>query len=580
MNRVLTFVFLCGMVFLAGCSGNRTTVPGTTPSAIAERQMVAAANPLAARAGLEILRAGGSAIDATITIQMVLTLVEPQSSGIGGGAFVLHYAPPRSGTEPSIQAYDGRETTPMAATEKLFLDESGKPLPWKVRRVGGRSVGVPGTIRVLALAHKTHGKLPWARLFEPAIRLARDGFAVSPRLNRMIKRDKDLKNFPNARKFFYDARGEALPAGHILKNPDLADTLVRIAKEGPAAFYKGEIAADIARAVRETRHLPGRMTAEDVSRYEAKERQILCGPYRQWRICGMPPPTSGGVAILQILKMLERFDLSRIEPASAQAVHLIAEASRLAFADRNLYLGDPDFVSIPVAGLLDPAYLAERSRQISTVRSMGKASAGRPNIIGQMTPRAADDGDNRPISTSHVSVVDADGRAVSMTTTIGTAFGSRIMVRGFMLNDELSDFAASPRREDGAAKANRPEPGKRPRSSMSPTIVTDQNGKLIMTVGSPGGSSIIGYVLKTLIASLDWNLSMQAAIDLPNFLNKNRRTELEKDTRLESIARDLQALGHKPHIRVKTSGLHGIRVTPKGLEGGADPRREGVAIGD
>jgi len=542
--------------------------------------MVAAANPLAVEAGLDVLRQGGSAVDAVIATQMILTLVEPQSSGIGGGAFLLHYTPGKNAGHKKavIDAYDGRETAPESADENLFTDAQGKTIPWRQRMAGGKGVGVPGLLRMLEMSHKRHGKLPWARLFDRAIDMADRGFAVSPRLHLMITRDRHLKNFPIARRFFFTQDGEALPVGTLLKNPELAETLRQVATQGANAFYTGPIARDIATAVSKTHHLPAKMTAADIALYQAKKRRILCHPYRQWRVCGMPPPTSGGIAIAQILTMLEPYDLSRIPPSSAQAVHLVAEASKLAFADRNQYVGDPDFVKVPVAGLLDRHYLKSRAAMISADKAMGKAAPGIPPQLVQRDS-VPDDGDNRPISTSHISVVDAEGNAVSMTTTVGTAFGSRIMVRGFMLNDELTDFASAPR-INGRPKVNRVEPRKRPRSSMSPTIVTDKNGKLVMAVGSPGGSSIIGYVAKALIAGLDWKMTMQDAIALPNFLNKNRKTELEEGTTLEALAPALERLGHQIHIRPKTSGLHGIRVRPGGYEGGADPRREGVARGD
>jgi len=560
------------LLFLVGC--DHVGAP------TAKRHMVAAANPLAVAAGLDVLRQGGSAVDAVIATQMVLTLVEPQSSGIGGGAFLLHYKPGKSASPKNsvIDAYDGRETAPDSANENLFTDAQGNTIPWRQRMAGGKGVGIPGLLRMLEMSHKRHGKLPWARLFDRAIDMADRGFSVSPRLHTMIKRDRHLKNFPIARRFFFTQDGKALPVDTLLKNPALAETLRQVATQGAKAFYTGPIARDIAEAVSNTHHLPAKMTTADIARYQAKKRRILCHPYRQWRVCGMPPPTSGGIAIAQILTMLEPFDLSRIPPSSTQAVHLVAEASKLAFADRNQYVGDPDFVKVPVAGLLDRHYLKSRAGMISADKAMGKAT---PGIPPQLVQRyyVPDDGDNRPISTSHISVVDAEGNAVSMTTTVGTAFGSRIMVRGFMLNDELTDFASVPR-VNGRPKVNRVEPRKRPRSSMSPTIVTDEDGKLVMAVGSPGGSSIIGYVLKALIAGLDWRMTMQDAIALPNFLNKNRKTELEKGTALEVIAPALEKLGHQIRIRRKTSGLHGIRVRRGGYEGGADPRREGVARGD
>ena len=550
---------------------------GDPPS---KRYMVAAANPHAVAAGLKILQEGGSATDATIAAQMVLTLVEPQSSGIGGGAFLLHYQSSKTlpKGDPIIEAYDGRETAPKSVTPSLFLDKKGKKIPWKLRKAGGKGVGVPGVLRMLELAHKRHGKLPWNRLFGPAISLAKNGFRVTPRLHALIKRDRHLANFPNTRKFFYSKKGLALPIGHRLKNPILANTLRKIAEKGPIAFYTGPVAKDIMIAVNSTQHLPGKITLADISSYEAKVRKALCTQYREWKVFGMPPPTSGGIAISQILTMLERFDFSQIPAGSAKAVHLIAEASKLAFADRNHYVADSDFVNVPASKLLDRNYLVRRSKLISPYKVIGKAKPG--IIVDYSEPKLTSDyGENRPISTSHISVVDHDGNAVSMTTSIGTAFGSRLMVRGFMLNDELTDFSPFPNL-NGKLVANRVEPGKRPRSSMAPTIITAKDGKLVMTIGSPGGSSIIGYVTKTIIAALDWNMTMQNAIALPNFVNKNRKTELEKGSNLEKIAPKLRRMGHKIKIRNKTSGLHGIRVRPNGYEGGADPRREGLAIGE
>jgi gamma-glutamyltranspeptidase/glutathione hydrolase len=578
LYRFFLLPSVLGSFVLAGCSHD-------APSSLAQKHMIAAANPHAARAGREILRSGGSAVDAVIAAQMVLTLVEPQSSGIGGGAFMLHYAPPNTGKgrAPVLRAYDGRETAPTSATENLLLDESGEPVPFRIRQAGGRGVGVPGLLRMLEMAHQAHGRLAWKNLFAPAIKLAESGFKLSPRLHRMITRDLHLRKFPVARRFFFTDTGEPRAVGTTLHNPQLATTFRTIADHGADAFYSGAIAREIARVVSTAKYLPAQMTVEDLASYRAKERGIICRPYRVWRVCVMPPPTSGGTTTLQILAMLERFDLSRIRPGSAQAVHLVAEASRLAFADRDQYLADPDFIDIPVTGLLDRDYLDARGRNISAVRSMGKAFPGAPprppGKAAHGRDWAPDDGEQRPISTSHISVVDGSGNAVSMTTTVGMPFGSRLMVGGFMLNDQLTDFSPRPER-NGQKIANRPGPGKRPRSSMSPTIVTDATGNLVLTIGSPGGSSIIGYVTKTLIGVLDWKLTMQEALSLPNFTNRNRKTELEQGTSLEQIAPELRALGHQINIRPRTSGLHGIRVRPGGLEGGADPRREGLALGD
>ena len=555
----------------AGCTGAGRELPS--------RHMIAAANPHAARAGLDILRAGGSAVDATIAAQMVLTLVEPQSSGIGGGAFMLHYRPGRAGggIAPTLDAYDGRETAPMGATPTLFMDPDGKPYTFRNRIFGGAPVGVPGVLRMLEMAHRKHGKLPWRDLFQRAIRLAEDGFEISPRLHLLIRRARTLGDFPAARAYFFTAAGKAKPVGARLRNPALADTLRRIAEGGADAFYTGAIAADIAAAVRRAPRRPATMTVADLEAYRAKARGIICRPYRVWRVCVMGPPTSGGIATLQILAMLERFDLARIAPGSVQAVHLISEASRLAYADRDLYVADSDFVTVPVLGLLDRAYLGNRARLISAARSMGRAAAG--ILPGRVGVSQAPDVAPKPVSTSHISVVDRWGNAVSMTTSVGTAFGSGLMVRGFMLNSQIADFSARPE-IDGRPVANRVAPGKRPRSSMSPTLVLDGEGRLVMAVGSPGGSRIIGYVARTLIAALDWDLPMQQAVALPNHVNRNRTTDLEKGTALEALRAELAALGHEVRIRRLTSGLHGIRVRANGFDGGADPRREGVAIGD
>jgi gamma-glutamyltranspeptidase/glutathione hydrolase len=565
----LAAVLFC-LIAAAGCA--------TAPE-LPQRHAIAAANPHAAEAGLEMLRAGGSAVDAAIAAQMVLTLVEPQSSGIGGGAFLMHFTPGDKARKipPDLRAYEGRETAPAAVRPDLFLDRDGKPLPRAAWRGGGRTVGVPGVIRMLEVAHLQHGRLPWARLFQPAIRLAEQGFAVSPRLHRLIKAFPMLKETRTTRGYFYTPDGAPLPVGHILRNPALADTLRRIAAGGAKAFYEGEIARDIVATVRGATRLPGRMTALDLAGYEARQRRVLCGPYRRWFVCGFGPPTSGGIATLQILAMLERFELSRMEPAGAQAVHLIAEASRLAFADRNKYVADSDFAPVPSDALLDRDYLAERGRLISATRSMGKAQPGSPPR--QTAWDYAPDTEPKPVGTSHVSVIDGDGNAVAMTTSVALAFGAKLMTRGFILNSQLTDFSAVPEL-DGRPVINRAWPGKRPRSSQSPTLVVDAEGRLVMTVGSPGGTSIIGYVVKALIAALDWNLPMRDAVALPNFVNRNGATRLERGTAVAAEAEALRALGHKVELRSLTSGLHGLRVTPDGIEGGADPRREGVVLGD
>ena len=543
--------------------------------------MIAAANPLAAQAGLRILRAGGSAVDAAIAAQMVLNLVEPQSSGVGGGGFMLHY----TAKTGAIDAYDGRETAPASADAGMFLDQNGKPKKFYDAAVGGLAVGVPGLVAMLEMAHREHGRLPWAQLFQPAIELAEKGFAISPRLYGLIARDKYLKTFTPAVEYFYGRSGQARPVGSILVNRPLARTLRTIARQGAKGFYRGPIAGDVVGTVRMASVNPGGMTEADLTAYVARKRAPVCLPYRQYLVCGMGPPSSGGIATLQILGILRAFDLGALKPemkpdapsaTPAKAVHLIAEASRLAFADRDTYIADEDFVP-PPPGMLDPAYLALRARRISTVAAMGKAVPGMPGMGSYLRPPAGDAG--KGLSTSHLSVIDGDGNAVSMTTSIENAFGSRMMVRGFLLNNQLTDFSFRPER-DGAPVANRAEAGKRPRSSMAPTLVFDGDGQLVMAVGSPGGSRIIGYVAKTLIAVLDWGMTMRQAVSLPHFVNRNGPTDLEKGTAAESLKPALEAMGHEVRIRTMTSGLHGILVRGGGLEGGADPRREGVAIGD
>ena len=539
---------------------------------VGARHMVAAANPHAAEAGRSILRAGGSAVDAAIAMQMVLNVVEPQSSGIGGGAFLLHHDAEAGETT----AYDGRETAPAAASQDLFLDAEGEPQPFFEAVVGGKSVGVPGLLRMLEAAHRDHGRLAWKDLFSPAIRLAKDGFEVSPRLNMMISNDRFLATFAEARALFYQPDGAAIPAGAILKNPAFADTLRLIAAEGADGLYHGPLAGAIVVAVRGARRNPGRMTLDDLAGYQAPAREPVCRRYRAWRVCGMPPPTSGGVTLLQTLGILSNFAVSSYRPGSVEAVHLISEASRLAFADRARYLADPDFVDVPVDALLDAEYLRRRASQIRTWASMGRAEAGEPSErSGALMP---DESLESP-STTHLSVVDGAGNAVAMTSSIESAFGSRLMVRGFLLNNQLTDFSFRAER-GGVAVANRVEPGKRPRSSMSPTLVFDRDGDLVMAVGSPGGSRIIGYVAKTVLAVLDWRLDIQRAIELPHHVNRNDATDLEAGTRLARAARQLEALGHEVKVRDLNSGLHGIVVTAGRLSGGADPRREGIALGD
>jgi gamma-glutamyltranspeptidase / glutathione hydrolase len=568
MNRLILILLAFGFLTSAPDPADAADING-----VARSFMVSAANPLAAKAGYDVLKSGGSAIDAMIATQLVLNLVEPQSSGIGGGAFLLHW----SAASRALESFDGRETAPAAATPSLFLKSDGTRMGFWDAVVGGRSVGVPGVLRMLELAHKRHGKLPWPRLFEPAIRLAETGFDVSPRMHMLVSQDKYLQRYPTARNYFYDANGVAWPVGHRLVNMEFAKTLRAIASGGADAFYTGAIAADIATAIGSAEGNPGLMTLADLASYRAKIRPAVCGGYRGYSVCGMGPPSSGGLTVAMMLGLLEKFDLEALGANSAAAIHLFAEAGRLAYADRNQYMADADFVDVPSSALLDRSYLKNRSGLIERGRSMGKATPGNPGRSQSLNGSSA--GSFEGYSTTHVSIIDADGNAASMTSSIEGAFGSRLMVRGFLLNNQLTDFSFLPEK-DGKPVANRVDSGKRPRSSMSPTIVLDGDGDLKMVIGSPGGSRIINYVAKTIIAAIDWNLDMQAAIAFPNFINRNGRTELEKATFLEASTATLKALGHEVATRVLTSGLHGIMITKRGLEGGADPRREGVVLGD
>jgi gamma-glutamyltranspeptidase/glutathione hydrolase len=538
----------------------------------AQKYMVAAANPLAAEAGREILRAGGGAVDAAVAVQLVLNLVEPQSSGIGGGAFLVHWDAGSRG----LATLDGREVAPAAARPDRFLGSDGKPLTFMAAVVGGRSVGVPGTVRLLEAAHRKWGKLPWERLFEPALRLADDGFAISPRLGGLLAKETALKGDRAAFAHFYQADGSPRPVGTVLKSPAFARTLRTLAAGGAEAFYKGPIAGDIVRTVAGHPANPGDMTAADLAAYTVVERAPVCGKYRVYTICGMGPPSSGAVAVQQILSVLETRDLARMGPG-AETAHWFTEAGRLAFADRALYLGDPAFVSVPVKGLIDPGYLMGRAALVRPDRSMGRAQPGDPPFQKSQRLAPADGIEN---GTSHISVVDAEGNAVAMTTTIEDGFGARLMTEGgFLLNNELTDFNFQPT-DDGKPAANRVEARKRPRSSMAPTIVFDAFGRLYAVVGSPGGSQIIPYVAKTLVAILDWKLDPQAAVDLANFGSRNGPTELEAGTEAEAWRAALEAKGHEVRLMDMTSGIQAVVLTPQGFLGGADSRREGVAIGD
>jgi gamma-glutamyltranspeptidase/glutathione hydrolase len=486
-----------------------------------------------------------------------------------------------------VQAFDGRETAPAAADEHLFQHPDGTPMSRVEGIVGGRSTGAPGVLRMLALAHKQHGKLAWKALFQPAIDLATNGFAVSERLHRLLGWDPYIRKDFDARAYFYDANGQPWPVGHILKNPKLAATLREIADGGAEAFYSGHIARDIAAKVHAHPTNPGLLTAQDIAGYQPRVRTPVCSDYRAWTVCGMPPPSSGGIAVAQMLGMFETFDMKALAPANgvpgAQAVHVFTEVGRLAYADRDRYAADSDFVPLPGRGipsLIDKDYLAQRAKLVGA-RSMGVAPAGHPP---GMDVAWGTDNSIEAHSTSHMAVVDQYGAGLSMTTTVEDAFGSRQMVDGFILNNQLTDFSFDSRDANGPI-ANRVEAGKRPRSAMSPTIVFDKKtGKLVLAVGSPGGPAIINYVAKVLVGTLDWGLDVQQAISLPNFGSRNGPTELEEGRFPASEIDTLRAMGHKIRVIEENSGLHGIeRISVHGVPlwyGGADPRREGIAKGD
>lgn len=536
--------------------------------AVPAQGMVSAADQRAAAAGVEVLRAGGSATDAAIATMLALNVVEPQSSGIGGGSFfVLHDA--RSG---AVATVDGREAAPAAADPRWFYDPAGQPMSHAQAVPGGRSVGVPGALRAMAAAHRRSGKLPWARLFRPAIRLARDGFTISPRLGNALNRYAGHVD-AGARAVFFDAQGKPLPVGATVRNPAQAALLERVARLGADSFYVGPVAQRIVATVNGAAHNPSKMTAGDLASYDAKDRAPVCGRYRRYKVCGMGPPSSGGIAVLAILKQLERFDMAALGKDSPIAWHLLAESERLAYADRDMYVGDPDHVAVPVAGLVDPAYLATRSALISADRAMAEVRPG--------TPPGAPARRRVPVSevagTTSLSVADAAGNVAQVTTTIEGSFGSGLSVDGTMLNNELTDFDTAPEKA-GEWVANRVEGGKRPRSSMSPTIVYDETGTVRVAIGAAGGSTIIAQVAKALVGVLDWHLPAQDAIALGLVYAPGQVTIVEQGTALEKMVPALQALGQR--VRVAPLGLkaNAIERVDGRLRGAADPRSEGVAM--
>ena len=612
IDRTVRLPIWLAALLIAGCATPDASAPGTSvaarqspeaasgytskPGWSTSRFAVAAANPIATRAGYDILQAGGSALDAAIAVQLVLGLVEPQSSGIGGGAFLLY------DNGQQLQAWDGRETAPAAATDSLFLKADGQPMAFHEAVVGGRSVGVPGLLPMLEQAHRQHGVLPWSRLFDPAIRLAELGFAISPRLHTLLSSERYLaSNDAVAARYFYDAGGQPLPVGHLLRNPEYAAVLRALASQGASALQQGPWARAVVDKVQQHPGNPGQLSLQDLAQYQPLQRDPLCFNYQAQQhgyvICGMPPPSSGTLAIGQILGILDHTRAAQLPlqqgVPSASWLHLYTEASRLAFADRAQYVADPDFVSAPGnswLSMFDPAYLRQRASLIASEgASMQAAQPGRPGSIrlahANMPPQLE-------YGTSHISIIDAQGRALSMTSSIEDQFGSRLMVNrgqglagGFLLNNQLTDFSFTPVDAQGRAVANRVQPGKRPRSSMAPILIYRQQadgsrGPLLMTAGSPGGSLIIHYVSKILYGTLHWGLDTQQAIALPNFGSTNGPTLLEQGRFPAATVNALRTHGAEIREMPMTSGLQAIMRTPGGYFGGADPRREGIVMGE
>ena len=537
-----------------------------------KKHMISTSHEMASIVGQKILKKGGNAIDAVIAAQMVLNVVESQSSGIGGGAFLLYY----NAKTKETHYYNGRETAPQSAGDKIFLDANGKPREFSDVIHGGLSVGTPGLLKLLKAVHEKYGKLPWEELFDPAIKIADVGFPMDNRITVITNNLNSLKEFDPLAKFYYDKDGKSKPIGDLIRNPELSDTFKIIAKEGIDPFYNGKIADDIVAAVKDSKINPGYLSKQDLEDYQIKEGDLICGTYRvKYKICSMPLPSSGGVTMLQILGILENFDLSKMKPSSLEAVHLISEATRLAYADRNKYLAD--VANVPVAEMLDKSYLKERSALINLYKAMPKVESG--IFLGSDKLGYVINDKSERSSTTNISVIDDEGNAIVMTSSIEYLFGSGLMVDGFVLNNQLTDFSFVPE-IDGKPVANRLEPKKQPISSMSPTFIfNNDNGKLLMVVGSPGGHRIIQYVVKTIIANLDWNMDIQKAISLPNHVVLNDIIELENRTSLVELQKKLVEMGHKTKIVDITSGISAITVSDSGLSGGADPRRSGIAAG-
>ena len=575
---ILTFLVIFSFQITSLKADNENIAPeistgiNSRESITGKEFMVVSANRYASEAGYEIIEKGGNAVDASIAVQMVLNIVEPQSSGIGGGGFMLYY----DANKKRISSFDGRETAPAKVTEKLFLDDKNQPLPFFDAIKGGRSVGTPGLIRMLEIAHKKYGKLEWKELFKPAISLTEKGFPLSPRLHKLLSEIKHQKSDLEIQDLYYDKSGSVLKIGTIIRSAKFADILRAIADD-PNNFYEGKIADDIVRTVNSSKFSKGLLSLEDLKNYKAYEKSPICRLYKDNKICGMTTPSSGGVTLLQIIGILDNFRIRDMQFPSVKAISILSEASRLAFADRNKYIADALFIDVPVDRMLDPSYLHKRANLIKDGVAIKEIKAG--EISTDYNLYSMLDDYERP-STTHISIVDKQGNAVSMTSSIEYAFGSGTMVNGFLLNNQLTDFSFISEK-DNMKIANRVEPNKRPRSSMSPTIILDKDDNLKMVIGSPGGSRIIGYVTQAIIAVLDWNYDIQKAVNMPHIISKSKNIiELEKNHDLDKYADELNKMGYKTVIRDQNSGLHAIYVNDNGiLIGAADPRREGYAIG-
>lgn len=537
---------------------------------VAKEYMIVTANSYASWAGKNIIENNGNAIDAAVAVQAMLTLTEPQSSGIGGGAFILYW----DNKAKKLYTYDGRETAPSGVNAFWFMQDN-QPIARLDVVIGGKSVGVPGVLRALEMAHKAHGALPWRELFDDAIDVSGSGFTVSKRLSDLLrlKPNKGITRFPVSSTYFYPA-GNALQEGSKKKNPRLAKTLQEIAKHGSDYFYTGELAERIVDAVQSAKINPGVLTLDDLKHYKALQRQAVCGPYRSFKICGMAPPSTGGINVLQILTMLETKNLSHWPINSVEFVQLFTQASAKAYADRDAFIADSDFTQLPYAALINEAYLARRAETLDVEKTWKRARAGSPYSDAQLYPGRSIEQPN----TTHISIVDKQGNAVSMTSSIEFTFGSGIMVEGFLLNNQLTDFSFNPS-QSFRRVLNVVEPRKRPRSAMSPTMVFNNQGDLSLVIGSPGGSRIIDYVAHTLTGVIDYHLDIQQAINLPKVTNRNDYTALENHTLIQSLKPELEKLGHHVEVIDLNSGLHGIQVKDGRLIGGADPRGEGIAVG-